>query len=64
MSNIPAPSFPIGSAGVSQIRVLAAQDSFFAEADPRQRREWLSRVHPQALVLSDSDLDQVLAQAA
>jgi hypothetical protein len=47
-----------------KFRVLAAQDSFFAESDPRQRREWLSRVHPQALVLSDSDLDQVWAQAA
>ena len=46
-----------------KFRVLAAQQTFFSNETPVQRRAWLARVHPQALVLSDQQLDEVWTQA-
>ena len=46
-----------------KFRVLAAQQTFFSDETPEQRRAWLARVHPQALVLSDQQLDEVWNQA-
>lgn len=46
-----------------KFRVLAAQQTFFSDDTPEHRRAWLARVHPQALVLSDQQLDAVWNQA-
>lgn len=46
-----------------KFRVLAAQDTFFDQLTPESRRLWLERMLPQALRLSDLDLDQVWQQA-
>ena len=46
-----------------KFRVLAAPQTFFSDETPEQRRAWLARVHPQALVLSDQQLDEVWNQA-
>ena len=46
-----------------KFRVLAAEDDFFINNDPHHRREWLSVMHPQSLVLTDEQLDQVWLQA-
>lgn len=46
-----------------KFRVLAAEDQFFVDASPAQRRAWLKSLFPQALCLSDADLEQVWAQA-
>lgn len=46
-----------------KFRVLAAQQTFFSDETPEHRRAWLARVHPQALVLSDQQLDEVWNQA-
>ena len=46
-----------------KFRVLAAEDEFFADNGRRERREWLSKMHPQSLVLTDEQLDQVWIQA-
>ena len=46
-----------------KFRVLAAQQTFFSNETPEHRRAWLARVHPQALVLSDQQLDEVWTQA-
>ena len=46
-----------------KFRVLAAQQTFFSDDTPEHRRAWLARVHPQALVLSDQQLDAVWKQA-
>ena len=46
-----------------KFRVLAAEDDFFVNNDPHRRREWLSVMHPQSLVLTDEQLDQVWLQA-
>ena len=46
-----------------KFRVLAAEDDFFANNDRQHRRDWLSVMHPQSLVLTDEQLDQVWIQA-
>ncbi len=46
-----------------KFRVLAAEDRFFSQPQGPERRIWLSQMHPQALVLSDQDLDEVWQQA-
>ena len=46
-----------------KFRVLAAEDQFFSDASPEQRRAWLKSLFPRALSLSDQDLEQVWAQA-
>ena len=46
-----------------KFRVLAAEEDFFANNDRQQRREWLSVMHPQSLVLTDEQLDHVWHQA-
>ena len=46
-----------------KFRVLAAEDRFFSQPHGAERRTWLSQMHPQALVLSDQDLDEVWQQA-
>ncbi len=46
-----------------KFRVLAAEEKFFANDNPAHRREWLTAMHPQALMLSDEELDQVWRQA-
>ena len=46
-----------------KFRVLAAQDTFFESHDGQARRAWLQQLHPQALALTDQDLDQVWQQA-
>ena len=46
-----------------KFRVLAAESTFFEHQDGESRRIWLQQLHPQALALSDSDLDQVWQQA-
>ena len=46
-----------------KFRVLAAQDTFFEFHDGQARRVWLQQLHPQALALTDQDLDQVWHQA-
>ena len=46
-----------------KFRVLAAEDDFFANNGRQHRREWLSVMHPQSLVLTDEQIDQVWIQA-
>ncbi|MGC6483738.1 MAG: hypothetical protein ACON4T_09295 [Synechococcus sp.] len=46
-----------------KFRVLAAEDHFFSPQHNDQRRAWLKQLYPQALVLSDQDLDEVWQQA-
>ena len=46
-----------------KFRVLAAEEGFFADNDRHHRREWLSVMHPQSLVLTDEQIDQVWIQA-
>ncbi len=46
-----------------KFRVLAAEDQFFVETSPSQRRAWLKALFPQALCLSDQDLEHVWTQA-
>ena len=46
-----------------KFRVLASQQEFFNETSGLNRRQWLSRVAAEFLVLSDSDLDTVWDQA-
>ena len=46
-----------------KFRVLAAEDQFFSQQQRGQRRAWLTQMHPQSLVLSDQDLDEVWQQA-
>ncbi len=46
-----------------KFRVLAAGQEFFDGTGLDQRRQWLASVHPQALALSDDDLDQIWFQA-
>ena len=46
-----------------KFRVLAAEDGFFSDNDRQHRREWLSVMHPQSLVLTDEQIDQVWIQA-
>lgn len=46
-----------------KFRVLAAEDGFFEQQDPSERRSWLQALHPQALQLSDDDLAEVWQQA-
>ena len=46
-----------------KFRVLAAGQEFFDGTDLQQRRQWLASVHPQALALSDEDLEQIWNQA-
>ena len=46
-----------------KFRVLAAGQEFFDGTGLEQRRQWLALVHPQALDLSDEDLEQIWNQA-
>ncbi len=46
-----------------KFRVLAAGQDFFDSEASHDRRAWLSLMHPQALALSDVDLDLVWNQA-
>ncbi|MDB4337976.1 hypothetical protein N9997_01390 [Synechococcus sp. AH-603-L18] len=46
-----------------KFRVLAAGEEFFDSTGLEHRRHWLALVHPQALVLSDEDLEQIWNQA-
>ena len=46
-----------------KFRVLAAEDDFFSNNDRQHRRDWLSVIHPQSLVLTDEQIDQVWIQA-
>ena len=46
-----------------KFRVLAACQQFFDCTGIEQRRQWLASVHPQALSLSDDDLEQIWNQA-
>ncbi len=46
-----------------KFRVLAAGQEFFDSTGLDHRRQWLSLVHPQALALSDQDLEQIWLQA-
>ena len=46
-----------------KFRVLAAGEAFFDSTGLEHRRQWLALVHPQALVLSDEDLEQIWNQA-
>ena len=46
-----------------KFRVLAAGEEFFDSTGFEHRRQWLALVHPQALVLSDEDLEQIWNQA-
>ncbi len=46
-----------------KFRVLAAGQQFFDGTGIDQRRQWLASVHPQALSLSDDDLEQIWNQA-
>ncbi|WP_413429377.1 hypothetical protein [Synechococcus sp. Cu2B8-bc1011] len=46
-----------------KFRVLAAGQQFFDGTGIDQRRQWLASVHPQALSLSDEDLEQIWNQA-
>ena len=46
-----------------KFRVLAAGQQFFDGTGIEQRRQWLASVHPQALSLSDDDLEQIWNQA-
>ena len=46
-----------------KFRVLASQASFFEAEHHVSRRDWLQSLHPEALQLSDDDLDRVWEQA-
>ncbi len=46
-----------------KFRVLASQNTFFSKDNLKHRRDWLRQLHPEALQLSDQDLDRVWAQA-
>ena len=47
-----------------KFRVLAAQHDFFSQsASPPERRRWLASHHPEALQLTDVDLERVWNQA-
>lgn len=46
-----------------KFRVLAAEERFFEADSTVQRRRWLATVHPEALALSDADLERVWYQA-
>ena len=46
-----------------KFRVLAAGQQFFDGTGIEQRRQWLASVHPQALSLSDDELEQIWNQA-
>ncbi len=46
-----------------KFRVLAAGQEFFDGTGSEQRREWLASVYPQALSLSNEDLEQIWNQA-
>jgi hypothetical protein len=46
-----------------KFRVLAAGQKFFDSTGWDHRRQWLALVHPQALTLSDQDLEQIWHQA-
>ena len=46
-----------------KFRVLAAGQEFFDGTGLEHRRQWLALVHPQALDLSDEDLEQIWNQA-
>ena len=46
-----------------KFRVLAAGLEFFEGTGKEDRRQWLTLVHPQALALSDEDLEQIWNQA-
>ena len=46
-----------------KFRVLAAGQEFFDGTGGELRRPWLDSVHPQALALSDEDLEQIWNQA-
>lgn len=46
-----------------KFRVLAAGEEFFDSTGLEHRRQWLALVHPQALVLSDEDLELIWNQA-
>ena len=46
-----------------KFRVLASQQSFFEADALLNRRQWLSTMFPEALQLSDLDLDRVWSQA-
>ena len=46
-----------------KFRVLAAGQEFFDGTGGELRRQWLDSVHPQALALSDEDLEQIWNQA-
>ena len=46
-----------------KFRVLASQQTFFEVDTLAKRQQWLSRMFPEALQLSEKDLDRVWAQA-
>ena len=46
-----------------KFRVLASQQTFFEVDTPNKRQQWLSTMLPEALQLSEQDLDRVWAQA-
>ncbi len=46
-----------------KFRVLAAGQEFFDGTGLEHRRQWLALVHPQALALSDEELEQIWNQA-
>ena len=46
-----------------KFRVLASQQRFFEVDTPTKRQQWLSTMLPEALQLSEQDLDRVWAQA-
>ena len=46
-----------------KFRVLASQQAFFEGDTLSTRQQWLSTTFPEALQLSEKDLDQVWSQA-
>nr|WP_115093857.1 hypothetical protein [Synechococcus sp. UW106] len=46
-----------------KFRVLASQQTFFEADSLLKRQQWLSSMYPEALQLSEQDLDQVWTQA-
>ena len=46
-----------------KFRVLAAGQEFFDGTGLEHRRQWLALVHPQALALSDEELEKIWNQA-
>ena len=46
-----------------KFRVLASQQTFFEVDTLAKRQQWLSTMFPEALQLSEKDLDRVWAQA-